>query len=63
MSDQIKLPPQYGMTVVVTGDITNGYRFIGPFKVPSAAVDWAVDHCEGPWEAVSLEHPEGYDGN
>lgn len=62
MSDQIK-NPKLGKTIVMTGDITNGFRFIGPFKLPSEAIDWAIDHCEGPWEGIALEHPEGYDGN
>jgi len=51
-------PPQYGMTIIVTGDFKNGFRAIGPFKVPSMAIDWAVDHCEASWEAVALEMPE-----
>lgn len=55
-----KPPPQYGMTIIMTGDITNGFRAVGPFKVPSAAIDWATDHCESQWEAIALEHPEGY---
>ena len=57
--------PLYGMTIIVTGDFKNGFRAIGPFKVPSAAIDWAVTNCESNWEPVALEQPTegGDDGN
>lgn len=54
---------QLGPTIILVGDVSNGFRFIGPFEMPSEAVDWATDHCEGAWEAVSLETKEGYNGN
>lgn len=55
--------PEYGMTIIITGDFKNGFRAIGPFNLPGRAIDWATDHCEGSWEPVALELPEGYDGD
>jgi hypothetical protein len=54
--------PAMGMHVIMTGNPVEGFQIVGPFKVPSEAIEWATDNCVAEWWAVQLESPEGFKG-
>lgn len=50
-----------GRLIVMTGNPVDGYRFIGPFNVPSEGIIWATDNCVEDWWTCVLESTEGYE--
>jgi hypothetical protein len=50
------------MTILVAGDPSEGYRFVGPWQQSNEAMQWAERNLEGiTWWAVELEAPNGPD--
>lgn len=54
------LPEKMGMHVILTGNPVNGFEAVGPFKVPSAAIEWATDNLDADWWPMQLKAPEGF---
>lgn len=49
-----------GPTIIVTGNPVDGFRHVGPFDTPSAAIDWATSNVTEEWWETQLETKEGY---
>lgn len=43
--------------LVITGDLTGGLSFWGPFATASDAIEWAENELEGEWSVAPLSHP------
>lgn len=47
------------ITIVVSGNPINGYKYDGPFDSEDEAIEWAVDAIDNPyWWTAPMTRPE-----
>jgi len=49
-------------TIVITGDLTLGFTFVGPFDDYPDALDYANNVYGRDWKITTIRHPAGYVG-
>lgn len=49
-----------GIHAIMLGNPVDGYRFVGPFKLPSEAIGWAMGNVQADWWPIALESPKDF---